>query len=270
MSLDDAKVLVTRPQGQADGLLAAIKREGAEAWHYPVMAIKELDRLTAKEQIEHCKQQILQLDHFQHVIFISGNAVRFGMEWINQYWPQLPVGIHWYGIGSKTITELLTAGVPVNSTGIAQQGLKKQGPMNSEALLALAPLQQLAQQKVLIIRGIGGRETLQQQLRQRGASVSYAECYQRTLVDKPEGELATFIELQGINSVCVNSGESLHNLCHLAGKDGLAAIKQALLVVPGARVAAIAQQLGFERLAIADNASDEAMVVAINRHWINK
>ena len=184
MALSALSVLVTRPQGQAETLIAAIEQTGGKANHLPVMEITEL---TDQARLQQCKQLIMELDQFQHVIFISGNAVNFGMEWVQQYWPQLPVGISWHGIGKKTVAQLIEQGVPCPPYEI-------DGAMNSEALLQHKSLQQLAQQKVLIIRGVGGRDFLAEQLSQRGAQVSYAECYQRELPTIADGALNTLLE----------------------------------------------------------------------------
>ena len=245
-------ILVTRPEGQADGLLAAIEAAGYRAYHYPVMAIQELE--DAQHQ-QACKQQILALDEYQQVIFVSTNAVRFGMAWIDQYWPQLPLGIAWYGIGSATVQALQDADVPVD---VPVNSVAADSPMNSEALLQHPQLQQLADQRVLIVRGVGGRDYLQQQLEQRGASVSYAECYQRAVNSRPVGEVAGLIERQQLALICVNSNESLDCLCQLAGSKALLQDRQ--LVVPGPRVAAYARQQGFVHVAEARNASDNAML----------
>ena len=255
-----SNILLTRPQGQADALIAAITAAGGHAWHYPVMAIAALDASTEPSLWQQCKQQIMALDQFQQVIFISGNAVTYGVDWINQYWPQLPVGTHWYGIGSSTIKQLQQLGIPVVS-GLGEALANT--AMNSETLLQHNNLQQLAGQKVLIIRGVGGRDYLQQQLLQRGASVHYAQCYQRNIVDRPQGEVAQLIEQQAIDTLCVNSGESLQNLCALAGSEQLPLLQKKCIVVPGERVAVMARQAGFESILVADNASDKAVLAVL-------
>lgn len=250
MALQTLSVLVTRPQGQASSLLADIEAAGGKASHCPVIDIVELNDA---DQLQHCKQTIMALDEFQHVIFISTNAVHYGMEWIHQYWPQLPVDIHWHGIGKKTVAQLIEQGVPCSPYAL-------DGAMNSEALLQTKRLQQLAQQKVLIIRGVGGRDYLAEQLTQRGADVSYAECYRRVLPALADGELVALLKQQAINTVCLNSGESVTNFYQLMGDNKISDIT---IVVPGDRVAAIAKQLGFSSIAIADNASDQSMLKAL-------
>ncbi|ARN74152.1 uroporphyrinogen-III synthase [Oceanicoccus sagamiensis] len=255
MSLQPLSVLVTRPQGQAAPLMAAIEHAGGDVWHYAVMAIAEL---TTDEQRQQCKQTIMALDEYQHIIFISGNAVHFGMEWINHYWPQLPLGINWYGIGKKTVAQLIEQGVPCVDSGSS-------GAMNSEALLQHNNLQQLAQQKVLIVRGVGGRDYLAEQLSQRGAKVSYAECYKRLLPALPKGELTAMIAHNAVNTVCLNSGESVNNFYQLLGDDRAPWLDQLTIVVPGDRVSAIASELGFAQVVTAENASDESMLEALKR-----
>jgi uroporphyrinogen-III synthase len=260
ISLTGLRVLVTRPTGQGEALVSAIEQAGGVAVHCPLMEITALD--TALEPVlnQRCKQLIMQLDQFQHIIFISSNAVYHGMEWINQYWPQLPVGINWYGIGSRTCSQLQAAGVPV--VVASNDGQVKTAAMNSEALLQQPLLQQIEGDKVLIIRGVGGREYLQQQLSQRGAVVSYAECYQRLPILIPERELLSLVEEQAINSICISSGEGLENLCQRV-TDKLPTLNKLLLVVPSKRVASMARAKGFEQLMLAENATDNAAMAAL-------
>jgi len=253
-SLQGKSVLVTRPQGQASDLVAAIEAAGGRVIHCPVIAIEPLaDSDSVRRQ--QCKQQFMALDRFQHVIFISTNAVKYGLQWIDQYWPQLPAGIHWHGIGRSTTQLLRQEGVPVGDA-------VEFGTMNSEALLQQESLQALLHQKVLIVRGVGGRDYLQQVLQQRDAQVEYAECYRRR-VAAGSTDLAEKITAYEINTVCLNSGESVENFCQLVGHEHWSLIKGLRLVVPGSRVAKIAEKKGFESIVCADNASNQAMIAAI-------
>ncbi|MGK0499647.1 MAG: uroporphyrinogen-III synthase [Oceanicoccus sp.] len=256
LTIDERRVLLTRPAGQADNLLGLMAAAGAQAVHFPVMTITVLDEQDGATW-QQCKQQIMALDEFQHVIFISTNAVNFGMECIHQYWPQLPVDIAWYGIGRATIAALQAEGVTVLSTVAAA--------MNSEALLQQPTLQQLSAEKVLIVRGVGGREYLAEQLQQRGAVVRYAQCYQRQQVSKSIGELNQLIAEHAINTLCINSGDSLEYVLALSDPSGLDQLKQLTLVAAGDRVAGLAKQQGFRHISVAENASDQAMLAALTR-----
>lgn len=246
-------ILVTRPAAQGDALRAGITRLGGQAWHVPLLAISALQE---PDQREHCKQCILQLDQYQQVIFVSTNAVRYGVEWIEQFWPQLPVGIRWLGIGRSTCEALVAAGIPVALDFPAGH------PMNSEALLAEPGLQVLAAQKILIVKGVGGRETLQTVLQQRGARVDTVNCYQRGAPSVTGAELLDLLRSQHIGTICINSGDTLENLLVLLGAD----YRQWLglhLVVPSERVALLARDKGFTHITRAANASDEAVLVAL-------
>jgi uroporphyrinogen-III synthase len=54
---------------------------------------------------------------------------------------------------------------------------------DSENLLKEEIFSNVKDQKILIIRGIGGRETLKNNLEKRGAIVNYGECYVRKYID---------------------------------------------------------------------------------------
>ena len=256
MSLTGLHILVTRPKGQAEKLLAGIHAAGGTGVHYPVMQIAPLDKTVDATIYQTCKQLIMDIDQFQHIIFISGNAVKFGMEWISQYWPQLPIGLKWYGIGSSTIASLQRENVVVNETSHI-------GSMDSETLLQHPDLQQLAQQKVLIVRGVGGREYLAEQLSARGATVEYAECYRRGIETSPVEQLPAVIKEKRIDIICVNSVESLQHLITMAS-ESLNELQKKAVVVPGERVAAFAKDKGFTQITVANNASDQAVLACLS------
>lgn len=263
MSLAGLRVLVTRPQGQGEALLSAISEQGGCGWHYPVMALRGL--AADDPGFQSCRQLILDLDQFQKIIFVSTNAVKYGLQWIDQYWPQLPIGCQWYGIGKSTRVALQRAAVPVEAADDSEVDA-----MNSETLLQHRQLQQLDKQKVLIVRGVGGRDHLASELGLRGAQVSYAECYRRSLVDKPCGEVTELIQQQAINTICLNSGESLQNFCQLAGENAVAGMPALTVVVPGERVAVLAKSAGFKDIVIAANASDAAILDALRANTANR
>lgn len=255
-SLAGLNVLITRPVGQARELIELLESAGANASHYPVMEIAALDEVSHAPLLQLSKQIILALAEYQHVIFISTNAVKYGLELIDQYWPQLPIDIQWYAIGKATAGALLQQQIVT--------AVQPSDAMNSEALLQHPNLQQVAGNKIAIVRGIGGRDYLQTQLQQRGATVDYIECYQRLA---PQGEsaknatakLAAHIKQQSINAVCINSVESIDNFIAMLDSNVNEHIKELALVVPSARVADHAKQQGFNHILIAANASNQAI-----------
>lgn len=266
MSSVPLTVLLTRPEGQGDDLLSRLRAEQINTIQYPVMCISELDEQQFAGQRQHCKQQLMELDSFQHIIFISTNAVSYGMDAIEEYWPQLPIGITWHAIGKATLAALARRGAPVVIDNPVDTSVdSRELAMNSEALLESPLLQDITGQKILIVRGAGGRDYLQTQLESRGATVQYAECYQRGRVNKPPGELGTVISSQAPDAVCIYSGESLQHFQVLCGDDYPPAALPCALLVPGERVAALAREQGYTQVVVADNAGAVAMLAALKK-----
>ena len=73
---------------------------------------------------------------------------------------------------------------------------------DSEGLIALAALQNVARKNVLIIRGDGGRELIAEKLSDRGASVHYFESYRRVWRNLPIELIKTW-QQQQINCILV-------------------------------------------------------------------
>jgi uroporphyrinogen-III synthase len=138
--------------------------------------------------------------------------------------------------------------------------------MSSEGLLALPYLRNVEGQRVLIIKGEGGRDALRTELSQRGALVDELACYRRRVPDVPEGALAQQITQWEIDVIMLSSGESLANLLLLLSPAETTKFKPVGLVVPSERVADMARQAGFEHIVTAANASDTAMLRAL-QEW---
>ena len=245
-------VLVTRPVGQAQGLVRALVEAGCEPVHHqPMLELAPLDELAAEQ-----RQHLLDLDLYQHIIFISANAVRFGLERIDDYWPQLPAGLIWYAIGGTTASLLQERGL---------SPLVPAQEINSEGLLDLAQLKGVSGQRVLIVKGVGGRETLRETLSQRGAKVDELACYHRICPKMAPGALADILSREATDVVMISSGEGLSNMLTLLSDKESSNFRDIGLVVPSPRVAALARQAGFNDVVTAANASDAAMLQALQQ-----
>ncbi len=243
-------ILVTRPLGQGDALRQALEQRGHRVWHQPLL---ELEPLTVTSTAE--RRCLMELDGYQHIIFVSANAVRYGMAWIADYWPQLPVGINWYSVGETTAGLLESYGVRASTPG---------DNMSSEGLLELAPLKDVCNHRVLIVRGAGGRTLLREELTQRGAKVDDLACYRRDCPTVEPGALARLLEESRIDLILISSGEGLANLRALLTPQETTNFSHIAMLVPSQRVADQAAAAGFNRLVIADNASDGAMLRAVD------
>ncbi|MCI0409846.1 MAG: uroporphyrinogen-III synthase, partial [Acidobacteria bacterium] len=71
-------VLVTRPAHQAESLCRLIEAEGGQPIRWPVIAIE------APEDPSRAAQVIDRLSEFQIAIFISANAVHYGIKLVRE------------------------------------------------------------------------------------------------------------------------------------------------------------------------------------------
>lgn len=230
------------------GLISRLTQAGFEPVALPLLRIEPIDIDSA--QAAAIRSTLLNLDLFQKVIFISRNAARLGSEMIDHYWPQLPLGVEWIAIGPGTAEVLEEAGINAEiNSGV-----------DSEALLASPQLQELAEQRILLVKGVGGRVLLEHTLRQRGARVETIEIYQRVPCRYSDAELAQRFE-RPIDAVLLTSSESVQAYADLG------VTQNSLVVVPSARVARQAETLGFNDVVTASGASDEAMLGALDSRF---
>lgn len=259
--MSEWRVLITRPEPQASLWRARLGEAGLASVVVPVMVIAAVSDPTRRERV---KQLILNVDHYQKAIFVSRNAVTHACEWLDAYWPQLPVGIEYFAVGSATARQLAHVDIKVTALG------GEDSAMNSEALLADSALQQVAGEKVVIFRGVGGRDVLAATLRERGARVDYCELYHRELPAEAEKQLLQALApaARAHDIVTVHSGESLQNLTALLEPHAALAdyARTRPLLVPGERVAGLARKAGFNHLLVAHNASDNAMLETLQRY----
>lgn len=225
---------------------------GGRPLRFPVLAIE------APSDPGPLLRAIAALDAYDIAIFISQNAVQRTLECLRGR-RDLPTGLQIAAIGQSTARALTRSGVTVH--------ICPQHRFDSEAMLALPALQELAGMRIVIFRGEGGRELLADTLRERGAQVSHVESYRRAL---PRANPAALMEQWAdgaIDVVTSTSSEALQNLCQLVGERGWHYLRATPLVVLSGRTAALARRLGFGReVLVADEASDEGLLGAL-LHW---
>lgn len=230
LPLAGLKILVTRPRDQALQLAQGISQAGGIPVLFPLLDIAPV------QDTRILQEQIARLPQFNLAIFISPNAVQYGMAAIHTAGGLPPeIEIATVGSGSaKALRELGIADVMVPAERY-----------DSEGLLALPQLQQLAGWRVMIFRGEGGRELLGDVLRARGAKVEYAACYHRTL---PQQDARTLLDVQAIT---VTSSEAQTHLSQmlqeadLTGEERSRILGVTPLFVLHARIAELARKLGW-------------------------
>ena len=239
-------VLVTRPQAQAGALGRLIEVAGGRPIYFPTIDIEPAANLEASRRLLAAPADLL--------FFASRNAVDYALP----LFPGgcLPAGPRLAAIGKATAEALAAAG--------RAPDLIPEGRYDSETLLTHPKLQDLRGQRVLIVRGEGGRPLLGETLRARGAEVSFAEVYRRALPTVDPARLVADWAEQ-VHLVTATSGEILDNLLQLLGEAGRGPLLATPLVVVSERTRQEALRLGFAQVELAERAEDAALVAALCR-----
>nr|WP_272890493.1 uroporphyrinogen-III synthase [Stutzerimonas stutzeri] len=243
-------MLVTRPAEECGAVAASLAEAGVHSASLPLLAIEPLPE--TPEQ----RATILELDRYCAVIVVSKPAARLGVELLDKYWPQPPLGPAWFSVGAATGAILESYRLDVSWP---QRG------DDSEALLGLPRLDEALARpdpKVLILRGEGGRELLAETLRARGVQVDILELYRRELLDYPAGALCAAVRSERLNGLVVSSGQGLLSLRELAA-DTWPELLELPLFVPSPRVAEMARQLGAKRIVDCRGAGVAALLAAL-------
>ena len=107
-SLNNARVLVTRPVHQAENLSFLIEGQGGVAVRFPTLAIVALD------DSSRIKRTLAHLDRYQWLVFISANAVTMYSYYTDSDKMQKFKSVRVAAIGKATAQALALAGLPVD------------------------------------------------------------------------------------------------------------------------------------------------------------
>lgn len=235
--LKQQRVLLCRPEAAGKEMAAAIDSVGGKCLSFPCIDIKEI-ALT-----ESGKSFVMNLDQYDHVIVVSQHAADLALKHIDHYWPQLPAQQRWHAIGRKTAQILLSNDVACDAPV---------GDMDSEQLLSKADLEELDDQKVLLLKGHEGRTVIAQELTKRGAKVDQLELYKRTKPTYSVSEIKEALVNFEPQILIALSAETLVNLHQFANQIGVNLLDRHL-IVSSKRVAGIARDLGFHLTYVPDN-----------------
>ena len=249
--LQGRRVWITRPKSQSFSLSQLVEAAGGEGLSIPVIEI-------SKKQITEEEKRLLEgLVEGDIIIFISPNAARF----IGQVL-QDPASRF------RQVTVLAVGSGTRNA--LAQEGfadvISPECGSGSEALLELGLLQEASVQgrKIVILRGVGGRELLQDTLLRRGADVGIVELYYRGKPQLDAAEASILWHQSPPDVIVITSGDGLKNLIEITPERYRQTLFNTPLVVISERVQALALASGFNTAPrVAANAGDSELMQAI-------
>jgi uroporphyrinogen-III synthase len=237
LPLTGLKIVITRPRDQAVQLAQRVTQAGGSPLMFPLLDI------TAVQDKQTLNEQVSRLAQFDLAIFISPNAVNYGIAAIREAGklpPQLKIATVGQG-SAKILRELGVANVIVPTERF-----------DSEGLLALPELQNVAGWCVMIFRGDGGRELLGDTLKARGALVEYAACYQRS---KPQQDTGLLLDANP-DAITVTSSEALGYLWQMLDSKTQQEIRDTPLFVPHERIAELALRQGWQHVRLTGSGDD--------------
>lgn len=230
-------IAVTRPREQAMQMMERIRQAGGVPLLFPLLDI------TAIEDTDALNGQIARLGQFNLAIFISPNAVHYGIAAIRAS-GELPQQLKIATVGQGSAQALRESGIS-NIIAPAER-------FDSEGLLALPELQKVSGWRVMIFRGDGGRELLGDTLRERGATVEYVSCYQRSKAQYDKNVLL----VAEPDAIIVTSSEALGHLWQMLNDNDRAALRNTALFAPHARIAGLAREQGWPQVHVTASGDD--------------
>nr|WP_189656876.1 uroporphyrinogen-III synthase [Pseudomonas sp. BW16M2] len=244
-------MLLTRPEEDCAALAQTLADAGIASASLPLLVIEAIAPDPAQVQ------RLRAIAEDQAIIVVSKPAARLLLEQLAQV-GVTPPSAGWFTVGEATARILQEHRLQVAFPAAGD---------DSEALLALPALRDAIAApapRVLIVRGVGGRELLAERLAEQGASVDYLELYRRCLPHYPATTLAQRIDGERLNGLVVSSGQGLEHLHRLAGADW-PRFSRLPLFVPSPRVAEQARALGAKDIVDCRGASAAALLAAVQR-----
>lgn len=234
------RVLVTRPQPQADEWVGRLRDAGFDAAALPLLGIRAADDAAPVD----AAWRALATGAPAMLVFVSPNAVE-------RFFARRPAGATWparvtaAAPGPGTAQALRSHGVP---PGCVVQPAADAPQFDSEALWSRLCGRDWRGARVLIVRGDGGRDWLAETLRAAGAEVAFVQAYRRGAPRPTAAEralLAQALAAPGEHLWLFSSSEAVGHLRALAPH---AAWWGAAALCSHPRIADAARALGVGRV----------------------
>lgn len=268
------QVLVARPENKGLALVNELKNAGIQAQHCELFSYQLVDdTATCKKELSEASTHIL--------IFISVASVQYAARVLepNQWRYQ-----HIIAIGKATKAALLELGMNAISPTIE----------TSEGLLSLPLLhtENVANQRIIIVRGDKGRELIFNTLIDRKANIRYAKSYQRQWHITPQqSHIAHYVKNRinyPINCIVVTSVAILEAMLNILTKSTTVNLNNDIAmnssmsspfidnklihwVVASERIALKAEALGIKNIINANSANNQCLIstlIDLNNHLL--
>lgn len=252
------RVLVTRPQREAQRWVQRLRDQGLDAQALPLLAIEPLQDAAAVRQLQDLRQRASGFDAW---MFVSSAAVDHFLAGATAA-VSLASGPRCWATGPGTAAALQEAGVPASRIDVPPVEAEQ---FDSEALWRIVRPQLKPGARVLFVRGgdaqgqAAGRDWLSRQVADAGAGQETAVAYRRVLPTWTAQDQRTALAAAKDGSVWLfSSSQAIANLQALASSDW----SRAFALATHPRIALAAREAGFGRV-LHSSAQPKAVVASI-------
>jgi uroporphyrinogen III methyltransferase/synthase len=208
-------LLITRPIGKGNELVSNLEAAGFKVSHTPVLKLNYLTPSSA---------ELTVLDEADVIIFISQDAVK-GLAAVTSTLPEHP---HYICVGTSTASALQTH-FKCKSTVPEQQ--------DTEGMLALAALSEVAEKRIVIVKGTGGRPDLAKTLKARHALLTQLEVYERLPAASSPDEWLDHWKRSQIDGIVITSNAAVDAIFNTQQETYLAWLTASTFFVVSERIA---------------------------------
>jgi uroporphyrinogen III methyltransferase / synthase len=250
-------VVITRPEEQSEGFRELLLEQGANPIPIPVI------KTFPPESWDLLDIAINRLDSYYGLIFTSVNGVRYFIErlhFLDKDIRELK-GVRLYAIGPKTAKAVKDLGIKVDVV-----------PENyvAESLLESIGKEPLDGKRFLLPRATVARETLPDELRNKGAEIDVAPAYQTLPPQEVDSEILEKIKAGEIDVITFTASSTVDNFVSLVGHNSLSALKDVVIACIGPITAKTAEKHGLTPTVIPEKYTVESLVLALENYYSSK
>ncbi len=231
--LKKLRVLNTRPKRQALPLSLAIIEAGGTVVECPALDIVPNDTSWLRT--------LPKLTEVDTAIFISPNAVHYALSALKKQHIVWPDKIHTIAIGKGSVVALQKHLIRIDEIPAYP---------DSEHLIHLEGLKHLSGQTVLLFKGEGGREVIEQYLLRQGARVHISCVYQRKKPECNPEFIQSIWQDDQVDIILLTSERSIDNLFELFGEHAKKWLENKPCLVISERLMQIASAKGINNIVL--------------------
>lgn len=247
-------VLITRPDERGQQLLEMLAEQQIFAIHQPLF------RVEAGHDLPQLPSVLSNLGTGDYVFAVSKNAIDFAHQTLTETGFNWRSDLCYFAVGQRSASYFAS-----QTEQAVRYPLQSE---NSEGLIELPEMQQVAGKNVVILRANSGRELFAQTMAERGATIKVLECYQRLPLSDNIPEKISLAKRAGIDTIVLTSCEILTALLENTQETEREWLFHCQLVVVSQRIAKAAEKLGWQsaNVIIAEKADNQTLLQTILKH----